>query len=466
MSSGLSSAVSRCQVRRLRATAGAAPLPVAVGALLVVLAPFGLVRLGRAVGSDLAAAIGAAGVADAILLGPMLAAAVAGAAVAVSLPGRAALGQQVASAPIGGVHAVVAGLLVPGAVGAVVMLPSLVALCAGVGHELPGGTPAGLALAVAVAAGVPAGAVVAECVLALAAGRVRRSLLVAAAAAGWVSAGDVLGAPVAGAFAPVTAALRGSGSSWLSLLVAAVGAGVLSVAWIVLAAVRPARRGRRSASSRNLVPRGSAAMPSALAALLCRRAEVRLAAAGSLGFGIAGAVVAALAAAPSPTPFLLATTTALLGSVVSALAVCGLVLQGRWLWMASPVRGATVGTAACAIGAAGTVIPVVAVAVGAAVATGATWNAAGVVALLAAVGAGAGLAAGALVPWSGAGLGDQLPSFTALAVIAVATGFSVGLAAPRLVALGLPGPSVAMLVGTGSLAVGRKAVCRRLRSAP
>lgn len=465
MSSGLCSAVARCQVRRLWAAAGAAPLPVAVGALLVVLAPFGLVRVGRAVGSDLGAAIAAPGVADALLLGPMLAAAVAGAAVAVSLAGRSGLGEQVGAAPVGAVSAVMAGMLVPGTIGAVAILPSLVALCVGVSHELPGGMPAGLALAVAVAAGLPAGAVVAECALALAAGRVRRSLLLVAAAVGWVSGGAVLGSPAAGPFARVTAALQGSGSPWLSLLVAAVVVGLLTGAWIVLAAVRPDRRRGRTWSSANVVPRGRAAMPGALIALHGRRAELRLAAAGSLGFGIAGTVVAALAAAPSPTPFLLATTTALLGSVVSSLAVCGLLLHGRWLWMGSPTRGATVGAAACAIGTAGTSFPVVAVGVGAGLATGATWNAVGVVALLVVVGSGVGLAAGALVPWSRAGLGDQLSSFTALAVVAVAMGFLVGLVAPRLVALGLPGPAVAVLVGLGSLAASGAAVSRRLRPA-
>lgn len=467
MGSGLSRAVGRCQARRLWATAAAAPLPAAVAVLLVVLAPIGLVRLGRTVGRDLADAIGAAGVADALLLGPMLAAAVAGAAVAASLPGRSALGQQVGTAPVGRVHVVVAGALVPAALGAVVMLPSLIALCVGVGLELPGGSPAGLALAVAVLAGLPVGAIAAECAFAIASGHghARRSLVAAAPALLWIVPGLAFGTPRSGPFALVVASVRGSGSPWVAFAVAAAVGTLLFLAWIALAANRPEQRQRRTASRRSLVPRGRAALPGAVAALLGRRADLRLATAGALGFGIAGTAVAVLAAAPPPTPFLLASTTALLGSIVSSLAVCGVLLRGRWLWIGSPCRVASVVTRACVIGTTGTVVPVVAIGLGAALVAGASRNAVGVLSVLVAVGVGVGLTAGALVPWSGGGLGDQLSSFTGLAVVAIATAFSVGLVAPRLVALGLPGPGVALLVGVSSLAIGRAAITRRLREA-
>ncbi len=76
-----------------------APIPAAILVIVVLLSPIALARVGRAIGSELAGVVGAGGVADALAVGPVLAAAVAGAALAVSLPGRSALGQQVAACP-------------------------------------------------------------------------------------------------------------------------------------------------------------------------------------------------------------------------------------------------------------------------------------------------------------------------------------------------------------------------------
>ena len=143
MRSPLCDAVARCHLRRLRRAVAVAPLPAAVGATLVVLAPLALARVGRAVGAELAGAAGSAGVAEALVLGPMLAAAAAGTALAVSYPGRSALGQQLAAGPGGETVAVLACLLVPALVGAVAVLPSLVALCVALAVELPGGVALG-----------------------------------------------------------------------------------------------------------------------------------------------------------------------------------------------------------------------------------------------------------------------------------------------------------------------------------
>ena len=162
MRSTLSEAVARCQLRRLRRVAGAAPLPVAGIALVVALAPVALYRAGQALGAELAGAIDGAGVSDGIALGPLLAAMVAGAVLAVSLPGRAALGAQIAAGPPGRFASILAITVVPAIGGALVVLPSLVALCVGLARELPGGAAAGLALAAAIVAAVPVGAIVAE----------------------------------------------------------------------------------------------------------------------------------------------------------------------------------------------------------------------------------------------------------------------------------------------------------------
>ena len=103
---------------------------------------------------------------------------------------------------------------------------------------------------------------------------------------------------------------------------------------------RPARR----------IVRGQRfSVPAALAVLLTRRDDVRLATAGAFGFGAAGVALATATDAPAPTPFLLATTTALLGSILFPLAVCGVLLHGRWLWVGGPGDRHVIGLAACLI---------------------------------------------------------------------------------------------------------------------
>ena len=93
MRSTLCEAVARCHLRRLRGIAASAPLPAAVMALVIAAAPFVLFRLGGAVGAEVADSVATAGVAEGLVLGPLLAAAVAGATLAVAAPARSALGK-------------------------------------------------------------------------------------------------------------------------------------------------------------------------------------------------------------------------------------------------------------------------------------------------------------------------------------------------------------------------------------
>jgi hypothetical protein len=465
MRSALCDAVARCHARRLGKTVAAAPLPAALVAMFVALAPLALLRVGRAVGEELADVVGTGGVANALVLGPVLAATVAGAVLAVSLPGRSALGQQIAAGPCSDRTAIVAGLLVPALVGALAVLPSLVAACVALARQLPGGQTAGVALAVAAIAAVPAGAIVAEGALAAARGRRRRSLVIAGGALAWGVTGAALGVAPLGPLAPVGAALRGSGSAWLALAAACGAASALALAWATLAATRPESRVRRSRPARRLVRGGRFAAPAAVAVLLLRRDDVRLATAGALGFGAAGIGIAAASAAPAPAPFLLATTTALLGSILCSLAVCGLVLNGRWLWLGGPGDRRAIGLAACLVGLTGSSAPVAVVGTCAMVVSGTSWGAVGVVAAVVIVGSATALLAGALVPWSSAGVGDQLTTFAALAAIAIATSLAVGLVAPRLVSLGLPDALVVVLVCGASMGAALHAVGRRLGAA-
>lgn len=461
---GLCSAMARCHVRRLRRAAAGAPVPAALVTILVALAPLALWRVGRAVGTELAGVVNAGGVVDALVLGPLLAAAVAGAALAVSLPTRSALGAQVAASPGGEIAAFAAGLLVPALMSALIVLPSLATVCIALALQFPGGGVAGVALGVATVAAVPAGAILAEGVLAAARGRRRILLASAAGAVVWAAVGAMLGA--AGPLAPVGAALRGQGSEWGALALAAAAALVLDLIWVALAAGRPEGRPRRARPGRRLGPREWCPMPVAVAAVVTRRGDVRLAALSALGFGAAGVAIAVAASAPAPAPFLLATTTALLGSMVCALSVCGVLVGGRWLWLgASTDKGAIV-AAACCVGVVGSALPVGLVGVGAMLASDFSSSAAGVVAAVVVVGSALALIAGALVPWSGGGLGDQLSSFAAFAAIAIVASLLVGLVVPRLTSLGLPDPLAVVLVCGASIGAALAAVRRRLDGAP
>jgi hypothetical protein len=465
MLSPLSDAVARCQARRLRQMAVRAPLPTALVVALVAVAPFALARVGEAVGSDLSAAVANRAVANAVVLGPLLAAAVGGAALAVCLPGRSALGLQVAAGPVGAVAAVLAGLLVPAIVCCVAVLPLVMSLCSAIGAQLPGGWTAGAALGCAVIAAVPVGAVVAEAALAAARGCAGRALLVAIGALAWVVAGSALGGAALGPLAAVGGALSGVGSAWLAVAAAGGTAVALGYAWVVLAAARPGGTSSSAQRGWRLVRGERSARPLAIAVLLGRRDDVRLAIVAALGFGALGVTVALIGGSPAPTPFLLGTTTALLGSVVVPLSVGGILLAGRWLWIGAPVRPLGLAFAACLAGLVGTALPVVVVGSGATVVSGVSARTVAGVAAFTVVGSAAALQAGTIVPWSGERMGDQLTSFAALAAVAVATSLTVGLCAPRLVAVGIPSVLVVALVCGASLGIGCHALGRRLGGA-
>ena len=354
----------------------------------------------------------------------------------------------------------------PTLVGAVVVLPSLVALCFALGVELPGGALSGVALAVAVVAAVPAGAIVAEGGLAAASRRRRRPLAIGAGAVAWAGVGVVAGAAPLGPFAVVGPALRGTASSWSALLVAVVGMVALVVAWGRLVVSRPARRSRPAGRSRSLGRAGRLSEPAALAALMSRRHDVRCATVAAIGFGVAGIAIATAARATAPTPFLLATTTALLGAILCPLAVCGVLLGGRWLWIGGPGDRAVLVRAASARGLRRVASPGRGRRGRRNVASGASCSAAGALAAFVVVGSAAALLAGSLVPWHGDGVGDQLTTFAALAAVVVAGSLAVGLIAPRLVSVGLPDAVVAALVCIAWSAAALLALGSRIGGSP
>ncbi len=86
----------------------------------------------------------------------------------------------------------------------------------------------------------------------------------------------------------------------------------------------------------------------------------------------------------------------------------------------------------------------------------------GIVAALVVAGSCVALLAGALLPWRGAGAGDQMTTIAAFAAIAIAASLVVGLVAPRLVSLGVPDPVVVVAICVVFLAAALAALDRRL----
>ncbi len=445
MHSALCKAIWRCHVRRSARVVATAPLLAVILVGAVVAAPPVLFIAGRVLGGELEGAIGAAGVADALVLGPMLAFAAAGSWFAGSLSGSAALGAQLAVAPLGRVGATVAVTLVPLGGVAVIVLPGVLATSIALGRTLPGGAVAGAALTVGVVAAAAAGATVAEAALAAGRGHRRRAGGILLAMSMWPAAGLVLGATPLGPLAPVGAALRGDGSPAVALAIAFAATLVLAGTWVALAAARPVPRRTRARAVHRIVVAGRLPRTGALVAALTRRTDVRLALVAAAAFGGVATALGAIAAGPAPVPFLFGATTALFGAIFCPLVVCGMLLDGSWLWQLGPTAEWRIATEGAVVSIAGVALPVALVGAAGASSGGAMGSVGGLVALGVCAWA-ISVLAGAVVPWRGTGAGAQFTSFAALAGLAIATSLLVGVLAPRLVALGIPDEAVATLV--------------------
>jgi hypothetical protein len=449
-------AVARCQGRRLLQAMRSAPLPAAIVASLIFFAPIALARVGAMLGKELAPASATSVVATALVLGPCLAAAAAGAVLAISSPSRAGLGQQIAAGPCGDRSAIVAPLLLPVLLATVFVLPSLVALTVSLAGPLPGGHGAGLALSAGVLAAVCVGAVACEGAQIAARGTTSGLLAFGIGACAWMALGRAMGMTALGPLAPVGLALRGVVSPWVALAAACAVAVGLGYTWLVVASRRPERR-HRTIRRRHFDAAWRFPIAASALSLVARRTDVRRASVAALGFGLTGALVAIIAGSASPGPFLLATTTTLLGSLVAALALFGILLSGSWMWLAAPRGLGSLAARAWLVGLVAAAIPVGFVGVCSAVTSGVDASTAGVVAVLVLMGTAVATIAGSLVPWRGDGIGDQLSAVTAFMVVALATSFAIGLVAPRLTTLGLPDPGIAIVL-CGIFALGANAI--------
>jgi len=441
----LSRAVAGCQARRLRTIVAGAPIPSAIVVAVVALAPLALARVGSALGSELADGLDSPAITDALVLGPCLAAAAAGGVLAASVPTRDALGQQIAAGPIGNRSVTCSLILLPATLAALVCVPALVAFALSVASSSPGGQAAGLPLGAAILAAVPVGAVVAEGLKIAAWGHRIRLLGLGLGLGAWVVAGRAVGATPLGFLAPVSLALRGAAPAWVALLVACLVAVSFGTAWIILASTRPERRSR-ARERRHVAAAWWFPVPAAAFSLLARRADVRHANVAAIAFAVVGLMVAVAGGTPPPGPFLLAGTTTLMGSLVVALVGFGVLANGSWIWLGAPRNRGSLAAMTWLLSLAAAMAPVAAVGALAAVASGVDRSTTGVVVVLTVVGTAVATVAGSLVPWRGEAIGDQFSSVAAFVAVAIATSLAVGLVAPRLTALGLNDPEVAILL--------------------
>lgn len=407
----LCSAVARCLLRRVH------PVVLAVAATGVVLVTVVAHRAGLAGAGLLGAALVNETVARALTLAFALPCLAAGAALGATLGPRSGFGAQLASSPVAPA-ALRAASLAPVLVLIVVTTgPPVLAAVVPVALASPGGLAAALALAATVCCALAAGGTVAG------AARTRRPRAAVFAAAALAALG-----------ATVEAATRSLGGvTWTVPVTLALAVGA-SAAWLVVADDSDPRgragHGRQTALGRGRFDRAPAgAAASALALLLTRRFDLRIALLGAVAAGCAGGAVARVGGADASTTALLAACGAVLAAAPAGLAVGGAVADGAWFWRRAPEQASRLASA-LALGAAAVSWPVLGAALGLAAVVGPHHGqpevtAAGVLV----VGWACALGAGALAPWRRVGVATQAASVSAFALAA-------GLAAAALPRLG------------------------------
>lgn len=458
----LSRAVLRCQRRRLARALRAAPVPGAVLALAVIASPVGAARAGRSLGRLLQPVLEHADAARSLTLAPLLAGVAAGVALGIASSGRRSLGLPLAAAPVGARRALVASFAVPAAAAAALGLPAALALAGSLGSAAPGGFAAGAALVLAAPAGAATGVVLSEAVE-LAIARVWRPLApMPLLAAAWIGLGGLMGAPELGPVAAVPLSLTGSGpaAGGLGATLLTVAAGTLM--WLELASKR--REHRHSTRRARLRVRGplGRALPLSAVALLSRRRELRLGLALALALGLAGVLLAEGSGAQAPAPLLLGGSSSTLAAAIAPLAAAGILLEGRATWWCAPVWRPAPSLVLAATAAAMLATAAAVVAAAAAVLSGVTATGLAEISAMVVLAGSAATLAGALVPWRGAGMGDQVASFAAFAVCAAALSAAAGAAGPRLVSAGVPDVVAAVLLLGVAVALALAGVVVRL----
>lgn len=460
----LSSAVLRCQRRRLARALRAAPLPGALLVLVLAASPLVAVRGGRSLGRLLQPVLADAEAARSLTLAPLLAGVAAGVAVGAASSARRSLGLPLGAAPVGARRALVACALVPAGAAAALGLPAALALAGTLGASAPGGVVSGAGFLLVAPAGAAVGAALSEAVALALAGVWRPLAPLPLLAAGWIGTGGLLGAPALGPVATVPGSLDGSMPAAIGFPVALLSASAATALWVELAA-QP-REQHRSATRARLRVRGGlwVALPLSAAALLGRRRELRLALVLALGLGVVGVLLADGAGVEAPAPLLLGASSATLAATIVPLAAAGTLLGGRSTWWSAPLSRAVPCLVVVLVAAAMLAGVAAAVTATAALRSGATASGLAQVLVGVALLGSAATLAGGVVPWRVAGIGDQVASCAAFAVCVAAFSATAAVAGPRLVSLGLPdeAAAAALLGASSSLAFG--AVLARLRT--
>lgn len=436
----LASAASRCAGRRLSATAAAHPRVAAVATAAAVVVVAAGLRAGATIAGLLGPTLADPAVTRALVVGIALVGLGTGAALGLVLPGPSGLGRQLEAAPASGLDRGAAVLGPPAVLVVVGVSVATLPLALPVAASSPGGVGSAPALVGALVAAVATGGMAAALARAFhAASRLAVTALAVVVAGGVGGLGAVAllhaGDALAGEASPVGAAALDT--------LAAMAA---SLVWgrALLAPERPL-----APPSRSRALRGGACLVAARAAglLLLRRPDLRAALVGGVLLGLVGIAVARLGAAPSPSGLLLGTTGAALTAAPLALAVGGIVDDGRHVWRLAPVPVMPLvlaWTTAAVVGLG----PPLAVALTAHVVEAGRVVDVGVALGLAVVVWACALVAGALVPWRRHGVADQALSLAALGVGLGAVSLATSRLGPLLVERGAPPPVVgAALVG-------------------
>ncbi len=450
MSWPLCDAVARAQARRLCRPARTAPLPTALVLCAWVFSGILIFRVGSDVAEELSPLVSDARLARMVVLGLALPGCAGGGALGLMSRGVEMLGAALAAAPVARVSA--HGAVVAPRLVATFLLAAPLVLAAVLPLSLaaPGGVSGALGLLVAVGASASVGALLAESAIRLARRQIR-----------WVADSGALIAVACMCGVCELAAHGLVGGTREALLAVAAGlllASAAGVAWVVGSSDRPSPRPRRRAGRRPLWRLLSAVDASAFAAVT-RAADIRLAMAASVCFGLGAIAVGALAV-DADGGLLLASGVAAMGAGVAPLSAGGRIDVARWVWsVGAASRVAVAWAGATALAMLVVVAPVVAVGV----ASGADRSVALQATVLAISAWAAGLVAGALVPRRAADLGDDaasLAAFVAVLSLGVAGGAAVH---TWLEGIGVPGAVSLWLWLAGGCGVGGLLLVARAR---
>jgi hypothetical protein len=405
-----------CQARRIGDAARCSPLVALLVAASLGAGPFAAYLAARSIGNAMGDALADPRIARLLVLGLLLPAAAAGAAAAATAATPAALGAQIACAPLRRFPLAVAALA-PVVLGGLAVAPLVCSLVLPIVSAGPAGVRGGLGTCLVLAAASAAGAEAAETLSGAVRGS-RAHLVLALAVAGLAGAFVVLRFdPVA----PIAAVVTSEERATVALVAAPLVACVLLVVWGVARGCRPLVPARRIGPGLPAPIRRTPLLGFGLA-VLTRRADTRRALAAGVVFGGAGIVAGWLAGVRGIEAASAGLAPALAAAVIAPLAVGGAASDARWLLRSAPVRVGSVGLSLTAAAF---------ICVGLVVATALVLSLAPsrIDADLLAVAAAAtmlttasAILAGTLAPWRSQGFADQLTAIVVLGAVAGALG--------------------------------------------